>query len=107
MWDARDDVVLTEAERKVLAELEAAATRRPRPQDLWRRARARPHALVIVSLVTVTLSVCFTTAVFATSLLAGVFGSLVVLLSLAAFWDGLAAAAKSRAQGPGSSSGRS
>jgi hypothetical protein len=99
MWDARDDVILTEAERKVLAELEAAASRRKRAVDLWRQVRSRPRTLLIGSVVGVTVSLCFTIAVFAASLAAGVVGSLLVLVSLAALLDGLAAEGRARRQG--------
>ena len=96
MWDARDDVVLTEAERKVLAELEATGARRTRPRDVWSRARARPGTLLIVSVVALTVSLFLTTLTFAASLAVGTLGSLLVLLSLAALFDGSAAFADAR-----------
>jgi hypothetical protein len=96
MWDARDDVVLTEAERKVLAELEATATRRIRPRDVWSRVRARPYALLIVSVVALTVSLCLTTLTFASSLLLGTVGSLLVLISLTAVFDSSVAFADAR-----------
>jgi hypothetical protein len=95
MWDSRDDVILTEAERKALAELEAAATRHPL-REVWGRLRAHPHSLLVTSAVMATLSLCFTTAVFATSLVAGVFGALLLLASLAALFDSVAAVAADR-----------
>src|SRR5689334_20638912 len=96
MWDARDDVVLTEAERKVLAQLEASATRRMRPRDLWARVRARPCLMLVVSVVALTLALCGTTLMFATSLALGTAGSLVVLASLAALFDSSVAFAEAR-----------
>jgi hypothetical protein len=91
-------VILTDAERKVLAELEAAATRRFRPQDLWTRFRARPCTLLIVSVVAVTLSLCMTTLTYTTSLALGVVGSVLVLVSLAALFDSSTAFAEARAR---------
>jgi hypothetical protein len=96
MWDARDDVVLTEAERKVLAEIEASATRRTGPRDLWARVRARPYTLLIVSVVALSASLCLTTLRFATSLAVGTLGSLLVLASLAALVDSSVAFADAR-----------
>ena len=98
MWDARDDVILTEAERRVLAELEAAATRRTRPSDVWGRFRARPYALLVVAVLMVTLSLVFTTAVFAASLWAGVAGAVLLLVSLGALCDSVALVAADRSR---------
>jgi len=98
MWDSRDDVILTDEERKVLADLEAAATRKARPQDLWARLRARPHTLLIASSVALSLSLCLTTLTFAASLPAGIIGSLLVLVSLAVLFDSATAFADARAR---------
>ena len=94
MWDSRDDVILSEAERRVLAELEAAAAKRRRARDLWARLRGHPHSFLVVSAVMVTLSLCFTTMVFAASLGAGVVGAVMVLVSLAALFDSAEAVAE-------------
>jgi hypothetical protein len=96
MWDARDDVVLTEAERKVLAEIEASATRRTGPRDLWARVRARPYTLFIVSVVALSASLCLTTLTYAASLPLGTLGSLLVLASLAALFHSSVAFATAR-----------
>lgn len=102
MWDARDDVILTEAERKVLAELEAAATRRRRARDVWGRLRGRPVTLLIVSAVMLSLALCLTTLTFASSLALGTLGSLLVLASLAALFDSATAFAEERERRRGS-----
>ncbi|HZQ58421.1 MAG TPA: hypothetical protein VFA84_10305 [Acidimicrobiales bacterium] len=102
MWDARDDVILTEAERKVLAELEAVATRRGRVRDVWGRLRARPIAFVIGSVVMLSLALCVTTLTFASSLAVGIVGSLLVLASLAALFDSAMAFAEGRERRRGS-----
>ena len=98
MWDSRDDVILTDAERKVLAELEAAATKRARPQDLWARLRARPYTLLIVSSVAVTVSLCLTTLTFATAFPLAIVGSFFLLVSLAGLFDSASAFAEARAR---------
>jgi hypothetical protein len=94
MWDSRDDVVLSDAERRVLADLEAAATKRPHVRDLWGQLRGHPHSLLIVSTAMVTVSLCFTTMVFAASLGAGIVGAVMVLVSLAALFDSAQAVAE-------------
>jgi hypothetical protein len=94
MWDSRDDVILSEAERKVLAELEAAVSRRRSLRDVWAQLRGHPHSLLIVSTVMVTVSLCFTTLVFAASLGAGTVGAVMVLVSLAALFDSAGAVAE-------------
>ena len=101
MWDSRDDVTLSDAERRVLAELEAAATKRPPLRDRWSQLRAHPQALLIVSAAMVTVSVCFTTVVFAASLGAGVVGALMVLVSLAVLFDSARAVAQRARHRPG------
>lgn len=98
MWDSRDDVILTDAERRVLAELEASATKRARPRDLWARLRARPCTLLIVSTAAVTAALCVTTLTFATALPLGVIGSLLLLVSLAGLFDSATAFAEARAR---------
>ena len=110
MWDSRDDVILSEAERRVLAELEAAAAKRRHSRDLWAQLRGHPHLFLVVSAVMVTLSLCFTTMVFAASLGAGVVGAVMVLVSLAALFDSAGAVAeRSRRKGraPGHTARRS
>jgi F0F1-type ATP synthase assembly protein I len=96
MWDSRDDVILSDAERKVLAELEAAASKRRRLGDLWAERRGRPRSLLVVSALMVALSLGFTTAVFAASLPAGVIGATMLLVSLAALLDSAQAVAQRR-----------